>query len=99
MKYYNMNTLFERIMLLGNEDIVLVKDIIAARYQKVKDISNEERNIRLLKQAMEEYIRGKVPTIKVILIQDFIKTLDIILLKPKEKPRRGRKKAVTEDIA
>ena len=99
MKYYNMNTLFERIMLLGNEDIVLVKDIIAARYQKLKDISNEERNIRLLKQAMEEYIRGKVPTIKVILIQDFIKTLDIILLKPKEKPRRGRKKAVTEDIA
>ncbi len=94
MKYYNMNTLFERILLLSNEDIVLVKDLISARYQNVKDLTNEERNIRLLKQAMEEYIRGKVPTIKVILIEDFIKALDMILLRPKEKPKRGRKKKV-----
>ena len=96
MKYYNMNTLFERILLLSNEDIVLVKDLITARYQNVKDISNEERNIRLLKQAMEEYIRGKVPTIKVILVEDFIKALDMILLRPKEKPKRGRKKKTEE---
>ena len=34
-----------------------------------------------LRQAMEEYIRGKVPTIKIILIEDFIKTIDLILLK------------------
>lgn len=97
MKYYNMNTLFERILLLENEDIVLVKDLIAARYQNVKDISAEERNIRLLKQAMEEYIRGKVPTIKVILIEDFIKTLELILLKLNEKPKRGRRKAKIEN--
>ncbi len=97
MKYYNMNTLFERILLLSNEDIVLVKDLITARYQNIKDISNEERNIRLLKQAMEDYIRGKVPTIKVILIEDFIKSLDMILLRPKEKPKRGRRKTVKID--
>ena len=96
MKYYNMNTLFERILLLENEDVVLLKDLITARYQKVKNIENEERNIRLLKQTMEEYIRGKVPTIKVILLQDFIKTLDMILIKPKTKTRRTRKKAVDE---
>ncbi len=96
MKYYNMNTLFERILLLGNEDIVYLKDLVTERYKNVKDISNEERNIKLLKQAMEEYIRGKVPTIKIILIQDFIKTLDQILLRPKEKPRRGRKKQTEE---
>ncbi len=100
MKYYNMNTLFERILLLNNEDIVLVKDLVESRYQKVKDISNEERNLRLLKQAMEEYIRGKVPTIKVILIEDFIKTLDMILLKKKEKTRKtNRKKAIEESEA
>ena len=56
MKYYNMNTLFERILLLENEDVVLLKDLITARYEKVRDIENEERNIRLLKQTMEEYI-------------------------------------------
>ena len=43
---------------------------------------------------MEEYIRGKVPTIKVILIEDFIKAIDMILLRPKEKTKRTRKKAV-----
>ena len=99
MKYYNMNTLFERIMLLENEDVVLLKDLIVARYEKVKDIENEERNIRLLKQTMEEYIRGKVPTIKIILIQDFIKALDMILIRPKPKARRGRKKVVEEESA
>ena len=96
MKYYNMNTLFERILLLDNEDIVYVKDLMTERYKNVKDLSAEERNIKLLKQAMEEYIRGKVPTIKIILIQDFIKTLDQILLKAKEKPRRGRRKQTEE---
>ena len=98
MKYYNMNTLFERILLLENEDVVLLKDLMSARYEKVKNIENEERNIRLLKQTMEEHIRGKVPTIKIILIQDFIKTLDMILIKPKAKTRRTRKK-VTEESA
>ena len=93
MKYYNMNTLFERILLLNNEDVVLFKDLIAARYEKITDLENEERNIRLLKQTMEEYIRGKIPTIKVVLLEDFIKTLDKILLEKKTvKKGRGRKK-------
>ena len=98
MKYYNMNTLFERIMLLNNEDVVLFKDLIVARYEKVTDLSNEERNIRLLKQTMEEFIRGKVPTIKIVLIEDFIKALDKILLekKPTKKGRGRRKK--TEEV-
>ena len=99
MKYYNTNTLFERIMLLDNEDVVLVRKLFAARYERVKDLENEERNIRLLKQTMEEYIRGKVPTIKIVLLEDFIKTLDKILIDGKEnkKPRRGRKKVVKEE--
>ena len=98
MKYYNMNTLFERILLLDNEDIVLVKKLFAARYEKITSIENEERNIRLLKQTMEEYIRGKVPTIKLVLLEDFIKVLDKILLDGKEqkKVRRGKKKATVE---
>ncbi len=95
MKYYNMNTLFERILLLNNEDVVLLKDLLNARYEKVADIENEERNIRLLKQTMEEYIRGKIPTIKVVLLEDFIKMLDKILLDKKPtKKGRGRKKKV-----
>ena len=50
MKYYNMNTLFERMLLLENEDLVLLKDLFVARYEKVTDIENEDRNIRLLKR-------------------------------------------------
>ena len=98
MKYYNMNTLFERILLLNNEDVVLLKDLIVARYGKIADLENEERNIRLLKQTMEEYIRGKIPTIKVVLLEDFIKALDKILLEKKTVKRgRGRKKKTEEE--
>ena len=99
MKYYNMNTLFERILLLNNEDVVLLKDLIIARYDKITDLENEERNIRLLKQTMEEYIRGKIPTIKVVLLEDFIRALDKILLEKKPvKKTRGRKKKVEEAV-
>lgn len=91
MKYYNVNTLFERIILLDNEDIVIVKDLFVDRYEKVLNISNEERNIRLLKQTMEEYIREKVPTIKIILIQDFIKVLDRILMRKNSENKAKQK--------
>lgn len=98
MKYYNMNTLFERMLLLENEDLVLLKDLFVARYSKVSDIENEDRNIRLLKQTMEEYMRGKVPTIKLVLIEEFIKVLDKILLEVKPVKRgRGRRKKVVEE--
>lgn len=99
MKYYNTNTLFERILLLENEDVVLVRKLFEARYAKVTNLENEERNIRLLKQTMEEHIRGKVPTIKLVLLEEFIKTLDKILLdgKEKAKPRRGRRKTVAKE--
>lgn len=96
-KYYNMTTLFERILLLENEDIVLVKDVIMSRLMNQASLANEERNIRLLKQAIEEYVRGKVPTIKVILLQDFIKMLDLVLAKAAEKPKRGRRKKVANE--
>jgi len=101
MKYYNMNTLFERIMLLNNEDVVLLKDLIVARYDKVPDIENEERNIRLLKQTMEEFIRGKVPTIKIVLLEDFIKALDRILIekKPTKRGRGRRKRAEAVEVS
>ena len=99
MKYYNMNTLFERMLLLENEDLVLLKDLFIARYEKVPDIENEDRNIRLLKQTMEEHMRGKVPTIKLVLIEEFIKVLDKILLEVKapKKGRGRRKKVVVEE--
>ena len=98
-KYYNMTTLFERILLLENEDIVLVKDVFTARLMNQTSFVNEERNIRLLKQIIEEYIRGKVPTIKVILLQDFIKMLDLVIAKASEKPKRGRRKKVVAEEA
>ena len=92
-----MNTLFERLLLLNNEDVVLFKDLVAARYEKITDLENEERNIRLLKQTMEDYIRDKIPTIKVVLLEEFIKTLEKILLEKKPVKRgRGRRKKTEE---
>ena len=37
--------------------------------------------------------------IKVILLQDFIKMLDLVLAKASEKPKRGRKKKVITEEA
>ena len=91
-------SIYEMLYQQGSEakiviDEAVIKDLIAARYEKITDLENEERNIRLLKQTMEEYIRGKIPTIKVVLLKDFIKTLDKILLEKKTvKKGRGRKK-------
>ena len=76
-----------------------LKDVFMARLMNQTSFVNEERNIRLLKQIVEEYIRGKVPTIKVILLQDFIKMLDLVLAKASEKPKRGRKKKVITEEA
>jgi hypothetical protein len=75
-------------------DIVLIKDLFAARYEEVENIENEERNFRILKQVMEEYIRGKVPTIKLILIQEFIKVIDKILIRWKESKKKDKAKVV-----
>ena len=79
-KYYDVFQIFQRISCASNEDIVTIKEMLASRARKYKnEIEPEIRNIKKLKQVIDEYINGKVPTIKIVMLEEFSKELDGIL--------------------
>ncbi len=79
-KYYDPFQMFQRISCASNEDIVSIREMLAKRAVEHKDeIEPEMKNIAKLKQIMDNYIDGKKPTIKVVMIEEFSKELDKIL--------------------
>ena len=83
-KYYDPYQLFQRLSCTSNEDIVLIKEKMADRASKyTKEIEPEIKNIKILKQVMEDYLKGKEPTIKTIMLKEFSKDLEYILEKYK----------------
>ena len=90
-KYYDVFQLFQRISCASNEDIVLIKEKLLNRAEKyTKEIEPEMKNIKQLKQVLDNYLDGKDTTIKVVMLKDFSKTLGVILdkYKPSFLPRR-----------
>ena len=83
-KYYDPYQLFQRISCASNEDIVLIKEKLLNRAERyTKDIEPEMRNIKLLKQILDDYLRGKETTIKIVMLREFSKDLGYILSKYK----------------
>ena len=83
-KYYDSYQLFQRISCASNEDIVLIKEKLidcVERYQE--KIEPEMRNIKLLKQIMDDYLKDKGTTIKIVMLREFSKDLGYILGKYK----------------
>ncbi len=79
-KYYDVFQMFQRISCASNEDIVTIKEMLLDRAKKHKDeIEPEMKNIKRLKQVMDEYIEGKEPTIKIVMLEEFSKELENIL--------------------
>ena len=79
-KYYDVFQMFQRISCASNEDIVTIKEMLASRAKKYKaEIEPEIKNIKKLKQVIDDYIDGKVPTIKIVMLEEFSKELDGIL--------------------
>ena len=96
-KYYDTFQLFQRISCASNEDIVLIKEKLLDRANKyTKQIEPEMKNIKQLKQVIDDYLKGKEPTIKIVMLKDFSKSLDIILSKyklsflPKKEENQGQ---------
>ena len=84
LKYYDPNQFFQRLSCASNEDIVLIKEKLLDRAEKyTKELEPETRNIKLLKQVIDEYIKTKVPTIKNVMLKDFANSLEYILSKYK----------------
>lgn len=79
-KYYDVFQMFQRISCASNEDIVTIKEMLEERARKyTKEIEPEIKNIRKLKQVIDDYIDGKETTIKIVMLEDFSKGLENIL--------------------
>lgn len=93
-KYYDMFQLFQRISCASNEDIVLIREKLVDRANKnLKKIEPEMKNIKQLKQIIDDYLKGKEPSIKVVMLKEFSNSLGYILDKYKISflPRREEK--------
>lgn len=83
-KYYDPFQLFQRISCASNEDIVLIKEKLIDRANRyTKQIEPEMKNIKQLKQVMDDYIKGKDPAIKIVMLKEFSKDMGYILDKYK----------------
>lgn len=71
-KYYDVFQMFQRISCASNEDIVTIKEKLLDRAEKyAKEVQEELPNLKKLKQVMDDYIVGKEPTIKMVILQEF----------------------------
>ena len=80
LKYYDPFQVFQRISCASNEDIVTIKEKLVDRAKRFpKEIEPEMRNIRKLKQIIDDYTEGKLTSIKIVLLKDFSNELGNIL--------------------
>jgi len=99
-KYYDPFQLFQRISCATNEDIVLIKEKLIDRTDKyTKQIEPEMKNIKQLKQIIDDYLKGKDPSIKIVMLKEFSKSLGYILDKYKVGflAKRDEKQEVNEE--
>lgn len=79
-KYYDAFQTFQRISCASNEDIVTIKEKLSDRAKRFKEaIKDEIPNIKKLKQIIDDYVDGKLPSIKIVLLQDFSNELENII--------------------
>ena len=83
-KYYDIYQMFQRISCASNEDIVTIREILKQRVDKhQREIEPEMKNIKQLKQVIDDYIKGKDTSIKIVMLDEFSKDLGYILDKYK----------------
>ena len=73
--HYDPYMLFEKMLRMSNQDIVMLKEIIKERINNPKLYEEEQKNIKLLKQTIQEYIAAKVRTVKIVLLDEFAEIL------------------------
>ena len=80
---------------------MLIKEKLIDRVDKyTKELEPETKNIKLLKQIIDDYLRTKVPTIKNVILKEFSKSLEYILSKYKTSflPNIPKKEDKTEEF-
>ena len=95
-KYYDPYQMFQRISCASNEDIVLIKEKLVNRADKyAKQIEPEIKNIKQLKQIIDDYLSDKDPSIKIVMLKEFSRDLGYII--DKYKPTLFPKKQEAEE--
>ena len=79
-KYYDPFQLFQRISCASNEDIVLIKEKLVDRVDKnAKKIEPEMKNIKQLKQIIDDYLKGKRTKYKICYVKGICRKLRIYI--------------------
>ncbi|MBR6504942.1 MAG: hypothetical protein IKT41_04460 [Clostridia bacterium] len=75
-KYYDPYQMFQRISCASNEDIVSIRELLVERSKKYPDeIEPEIKNIKILKQVIDDYSKGKDTTLKLVMLKELSKDL------------------------
>lgn len=91
-RYYDVFQMFQRISCASNEDIVTIKEKLLDRAKRYgEELQDELPNLKKLKQVMDDYIDGKEPTIKLVILQDFADELGNVIKEYK------KEEAITEE--
>jgi hypothetical protein len=79
-KYYDVFQMFQRISCASNEDIVTIKEKLVNRVKLYPaEIEPEMKNIKQLKQLIDDYTKNKDATIKIVMLREFSDDLEYIL--------------------
>ncbi len=80
LKYYDPYQLFQRISCASNEDIMGIKEKLLERAKKhTKELKPESKNIAKLKEIIEQYLKGKEKSIKIVMLGELQKDLENII--------------------
>ena len=72
----------QRLMYSSNEDLVTIKDKMIKRAELYSELLLEEKdNLIKLREVIREYIKDKTASIKIVMLEEFAKSLDYILEK------------------
>lgn len=91
-KYYDVFQTFQRLSCASNEDVVTIREKLVNRVKQYKaEIEPEMKNIKQLKQLIEDYTKNKDATIKIVMLREFARDLEYILEQYKTTVLGGRK--------
>ena len=97
-KYYDVFQMFQRISCASNEDIVTIKEKLLDRAKKHgEELQEELPNLKKLKQVMDDYIDGKEPTIKLVILQDFAEELGNVIKEYKKTEEQTLEKEMSSN--
>lgn len=89
LNYYDVPKMVQRITCASNEDIMKIKEMLIDRARKHRrELEVELPYIVDLKEALDQYCKGRSVSIKIVLIKEFARDLENIIEMYKNLPQR-----------